>query len=242
MKIPYVKIYTADLLAKSRRLSAEQIGNAVIGLCEQAFENETAYQPQTEPERAFFNMLLDWKNESVASLKQKKLAGKKGGKATQQKYKLSDESTACLSASSTLIKQTETETDTETDTETETEYKRLTGAAKATQKPTPKPKLNPNPKLNSLQEFSNQVIAEFEDLQTDAQKAIWFKRNSRCLSDILNFCGKDIPLAIETIRICAEKLAKAGYEGGYEAVCRNLSTYHRVALERLKLKGVNYAQ
>ena len=236
MKIPYVKIYTADLLAKSRRLSAEQIGNAVIGLCEQAFENETAYQPQTEPERAFFNMLLDWKNESVASLKQKKLAGKKGGKATQQKYKLSDESTACLSASSTLIKQTETDT--------ETEYKRLTGAAKATQKPTPtpKPKLNPNPKQNSLQEFSNQVIAEFEDLQTDAQKAIWFKRNSRCLSDILNFCGKDIPLAIETIRICAEKLAKAGYEGGYEAVCRNLSTYHRVALERLKLKGVNYAQ
>lgn len=232
MKIPYVKIYTADLLAKSRRLSAEQIGNAVIGLCEQAFENETAYQPQTEPERAFFNMLLDWKNESVASLKQKKLAGKKGGKATQQKYKLSDESTACVSASSTLIKQTETETD------TETEYKRLTGAAKATQKPTPKS----NPKLNSLQQFSNQVIAEFEDLQTDAQKAIWFKRNSRCLSDILNFCGKDIPLAIETIRICAEKLAKAGYEGGYEAVCRNLSTYHRAALERLKLKGVNYAQ
>lgn len=234
MKIPYVKIYTADLLAKSRRLSAEQIGNAVIGLCEQAFENETAYQPQTEPERAFFNMLLDWKNESVASLKQKKLAGKKGGKATQQKYKLSDESTACASASSTLIKQTETETD------TETEYKRLTSAAQATQKPTPKskPKLNPNP--NSLQQFSNQVIAEFEDLQTDAQKAIWFKRNSRCLSDILNFCGKDIPLAIETIRICAEKLAKAGYEGGYEAVCRNLSMYHRMATE--KLKGVNYAK
>lgn len=118
------------------------------------------------------------------------------------------------------------------DVDTDTDIKKLLTAAKPPQEK----------KLNTLQEFSNQVIAEFEDLQTDTQKAIWFKRNSRCLSDILNFCGKDIPLALETIRICAEKLAKAGYEGGYEAVCRNLSTYHRVALERLKLKGVNYAQ
>ena len=50
MKIPYIKIYTADLLAKSRHLSAEQIGNAMIGICEQAFENETLYEPKNEAE------------------------------------------------------------------------------------------------------------------------------------------------------------------------------------------------
>ena len=60
MKIPYIKIYTADLLAKSRHLSAEQIGNAMIGICEQAFENETLYEPKNEAERSFYNMLFSW--------------------------------------------------------------------------------------------------------------------------------------------------------------------------------------
>ena len=64
MKIPYIKIYASDLLAKSRKLSPEQIGRAVVGLCEQAFENETAYKPQNEAEEAFFNLLLEWKSES----------------------------------------------------------------------------------------------------------------------------------------------------------------------------------
>ena len=119
MKIPYIKIYTADLLAKSRHLSAEQIGNAMIGICEQAFENETLYEPKNEAERSFYNMLFSWKNESISALKQKKLAGKKGGLVTQARHKLSDESTACLSASSTPNKQTETDTESETETETE---------------------------------------------------------------------------------------------------------------------------
>lgn len=120
MKIPYIKIYTADLLAKSRHLSAEQIGNAMIGICEQAFENETQYEPKNEAERSFYAMLFSWKNESISALKQKKLAGKKGGLVTQARHKLSDESTACLSALSTHNKQTETDTESETDAETET--------------------------------------------------------------------------------------------------------------------------
>ena len=120
MKIPYIKIYTADLLAKSRHLSAEQIGNAMIGICEQAFENETQYEPKNEAERSFYAMLFSWKNESISALKQKKLAGKKGGLVTQARHKLSDESTACLSASSTHSEQTDTETGSETDAETET--------------------------------------------------------------------------------------------------------------------------
>lgn len=121
MKIPYIKIYTADLLAKTRRLNAEQIGKAVIGICEQGFENQTQYVPESAQELDFYNMLLAWKNESILAFKQKRNAGKKGGKKTQEKKKLLDGSTACFSASSTLNKQTETDTETDTETELEKE-------------------------------------------------------------------------------------------------------------------------
>ena len=100
MKIPYVKIYTADLLAKARKLSPEQIGRAMLGLCEQAFENQTAYKPRNEDERAFYEMLLGWKNASVSVIKSRKKAGRKGGLATQSKLKLSDGSNASPLASS----------------------------------------------------------------------------------------------------------------------------------------------
>ncbi len=88
-------------------------------------------------------------------------------------------------------------------------------------------------KLNNLQEFSNRVIEHFEDLKTDDQKAIWFKRNCRCLSDILKFCGGDIDIGLECIAVCAERLEKAGLQGGYEAVCRNLSLYYEQACDRV---------
>ena len=99
---------------------------------------------------------------------------------------------------------------------------------------------SPNPKkLNALQNFSNSVIAAFEENMNDTQKGIWFKRNCRCLSDILNFCGKDIPLALETISVCVERLEKAGLKGGYEAVCRNLPDYYEQAKERLEKRRLN---
>lgn len=99
---------------------------------------------------------------------------------------------------------------------------------------------SPNPKkLNALQNFSNSVIAAFEDNMNDTQKGIWFKRNCRCLSDILNFCGKDIPLALETISVCVERLEKAGLKGGYEAVCRNLPDYYEQAKARLEKRRIN---
>ena len=102
MKIPYVKIYTADLLATSRKLTPEQIGQAILGMCEQAFENETAYQPQSQAEQALFDMLVSWKQESIAALKQKKNAGRSGAKKRWQKERekaeLSDGSTAIISA------------------------------------------------------------------------------------------------------------------------------------------------
>lgn len=88
-------------------------------------------------------------------------------------------------------------------------------------------------KLNNLQEFSNRVIEHFEDLKTNDQKAIWFKRNCRCLSDILKFCGGDIDVALECIAVCVERLEKAGLKGGYEAVCRNITLYYDEALKRV---------
>lgn len=105
----------------------------------------------------------------------------------------------------------------------------LTAADAAEQaEKSPKPK-----KLNNLQEFSNRVIEHFEDLKTDDQKAIWFKRNCRNLSDILKFCGGDIDIALECIAVCVERLEKAGLKGGYEAVCRNITLYYEEALKRV---------
>lgn len=221
MKIPYVKIYTADLLAKSRKLTPEQIGRAMLGMCEQAFENNTDYQPGTQAEQALFDMLLGWKNESVSALKQKKNAGRLGAKKTNAKRKLSDGGTAALSAVGTCKRQTDTETDTETDIN-----KQHTAAPAAGQE-------RPKPKLNNLQQFSNAVLAEFEELETKDQIAVWFKRNCRCLTDILKFCSGDIPTGLATIRVCVERLEKAGLSGGYEAVCRNLPEYYYEAKKRL---------
>ena len=103
---------------------------------------------------------------------------------------------------------------------------RLTAAPKSAGTPN-----KPKRALNDLQKFSNAVIENFEpDVKTDTERAIWFKRNCRCLSDILNFCGKNIPLAIGTIDACVDRMEKAKIDGfGYEAVCRNLPLYREEA-------------
>ena len=110
------------------------------------------------------------------------------------------------------------------------EYKRLTAANRSADKVS-----KPKRELNDLQKFSNQVIENFEpDIKTDTEKAIWFKRNCRCLSDILNFCGKNIPLAIGTIDACIERMGQAKIVCfGYEAVCRNLPYYREEAKKKL---------
>lgn len=91
--------------------------------------------------------------------------------------------------------------------------------------------------LSALQEFSNQVIAKFESLE-EHQKGIWFRRNCRCLSDILKFCGgtkESIPMALECINICCDLMEKKGYNGaGYEAVCRNLPYYYEEAKKKFR--------
>lgn len=86
---------------------------------------------------------------------------------------------------------------------------------------------------NNLQDFSDRVMQEFEDLKNDRQKGIWFKTNKRCLKDILDFCSGDFQLACRTIRVCAQRLDKAGFVGGYNAVRRNLPYYHDLAVKEL---------
>lgn len=241
MKIPYIKIYTADLLAKARKLSPEQIGRAVVGVCEQAFENQTDYIPKTELEQAFFDLLMEWKQESIAALKQKRSAGKNGAKKRWQIEKrnvqLSDGSTAILSANGRQIqKQIQSNKNTYCEPAA-AGLKKCRGNENGTEKTA-----NSRPAQGEtgarvktpLQEFSNAVLAEFEDPMNDTQKGIWFKRNCRCLADILNFCGKDIPLALQTIRVCVDMLDKAGLKGGYEAVCRNLPEYYAQAQKAMQ--------
>ena len=86
-----------------------------------------------------------------------------------------------------------------------------------------------------LEQFKQRVLACFEpDVKTPVQQEIWFKRNVRCLKDILQFCGEDIPLALQTIDVCLERLEKSGLTGGYEAVCRNLPEYMARAQEKME--------
>lgn len=247
MKIPYVKIYTADLLATSRKLTPEQIGQAILGLCEQAFENETAYQPQSQAEQALFDMLVSWKQESIAALKQKKNAGRSGAKKRWQKElekaELSDGSTAIISANGRQIQKQKQSNITTYCEPAAAVLKKCRGNDNGNDKTA-----NSRPAQGEtgarvktpLQNFSNAVIAEFEELETKDQIAVWFKRNARCLSDILRFCGGDIPTALATIRICVERLEKAGLSGGYEAVCRNLPEYYHEA--KKCLEGGKYAK
>ncbi|MBO5910749.1 MAG: hypothetical protein J6Q05_00935 [Elusimicrobiaceae bacterium] len=230
MKIPYIKLYTADLLAASRNLTAQQIGEAVLGLCETAFENDTLYAPQTAREEAFFNMLLRWKDESKTAWQQRKKAGRNGGKHTQQKNKKIDGSEIISSALSNPNKHTDTET--EAYTETETENISLIVPLSEGQK---EKEISLGEKEIPLPaEFVDQVLARFEhSVQTPRQRHIFVKNNASNLKDILEFCDHNIPLALQTISVCARRLQQGGVTGGYAAVCRNLPEYYDKAKKEL---------
>lgn len=120
MKIPYIKIYTADLLAKTRRLSPQEIGEAVIAACEIAFEGSTEYKPAQANAQAFFNMLNDWTAESKDALKAQRTRAKKGAQARWQKSEVLDGSQAFTKE---MPKQSFTQCHTETETCTETGIK-----------------------------------------------------------------------------------------------------------------------
>ena len=250
MKIPYIKIPIADIYAYLAPLDNESKGrifNAVLEfglyqnwadleLSEAGQKSYTAVKEIVENETKNYKKFLKMQKEKI--------------KKRWEKNEFSDGTAVC-----TRNNKTEAETEAE-------DNKLLTapqknGAGQEPEKTEPeKIKTGPVKKsetplfggdrflkkkreLNQLQQFSNEVLAQYEEPMNDVQRGIWFKRNARCLTDILNFCGKDIPLALATIGECADRLQKAGLSGGYEAVCRNLPEYYQQAKKRLE--GVNYA-
>lgn len=125
MKIPYIKIYTADLLAKTRRLSAQEIGEAVIAACELAFEGSTDYEQclsnASDNAKAFFNMLKEWAEDSKEALKVHRERAQKGAQTRWQK------SAAIVGAKAyaqAMLKHNAKQCHTETETETETAIKK----------------------------------------------------------------------------------------------------------------------
>lgn len=98
----------------------------------------------------------------------------------------------------------------------------------------------PARKRNRLQVFSNCVLTYFEpEIKTNEQKRVWFKRNARCLSDILAFCENSLEGAILTISECIDWLQKNRLDGGYEAVIRNASRFYPIAKQKLQ-KGFKF--
>lgn len=232
MKIPYIKLYTADLLAISRHVTSEQLGDALLGVCELAFENKTLYEPQTACENTLFELLLTWKEESKIAWKQNKKIAKQAARVRWKKQQFLDGASSIPTTNAIQVCHTETETETDTETDTETENILLTAPGKPAQ--TEREISLPEKKLPLPAEFTDQVIARFESVvQNPVQKSIFLKRNARCLKDILDFCDHDIPLALQTISVCADRLAKQGLTGGYEAVCRNLPEYYEKAKAQL---------
>lgn len=250
MKIPYIKIPIADIYAYLAPLDNEskgQIFNAVLefGLYQNWADLEltgagqksyTAVKEIVENETKNYKKFLKMQNEKI--------------KKRWEKNKFSDGTAVCTRNN---------KAEAETETEAETEHNKLLTAQHscAGQEPEKnKPeKIKTEPvkksetplfggekflkkkrELNQLQKFANEVLAQYEEPMDDVQKGIWFKRNARCLTDILNFCGKDIPLAVATVGECVERLERAGLSGGYEAVCRNLPEYYAEAKKKTEVE------
>lgn len=255
MKIPYIKIPIADIYAYLAPLDNESKGrifNAVLEfglyqnwadleLSETGQKSYTAVKEVVENETKNYKKFLKMQKEKI--------------KKRWEKNEFSDGTAVCTRNN---------KAEAETETEAETEVNKLLTAQHSCAGPEPqktepeKIKTGPVKKsetplfggdrflkkkreLNQLQRFSNEVLAQYEEPMNDVQKGIWFKRNARCLTDILNFCGKDIPLAVATVGECVERLEKAGMSGGYEAVCRNLPEYYAAAKKKLEVNNAKNA-
>lgn len=153
-------------------------------------------------------------------------SGKKGGLANASKSKqMVANASKCyqMQAKDSKAKHIDTDVDVDNDVDIN-KQQRLTA-----------PKVAGARQLTDLQKFAKAVAERFEEPMDKVQLNIWYKRNCRCLTDILNFCGKNIPLGLETISVCVRRLEKAGLSGGYEAVARNLPEYLAQAKKQLEV-------
>lgn len=217
MKIPYIKIPIADVSAYLATFDYETKGKIFQAVLDFGLYQKWADLELPERGQVGYTAVQEIVENEIKSYKKFCKEQKQKIKNHWNKIKNHDDTTVLPERNN----QTETKTETETDI-----YKKHTTAPKSAG-PVSVPELSKKPKqLNDLQKFSNAVIENFEsNVQTPEQKRIWFKRNCRCLTDILNFCNKNIPLALATIEACAVRLEKANLYGGYEAVCRNLPEY-----------------
>ena len=198
----------------------------------------------------FIKQDIDYDTSKYNSLcEQRAEYGKKGGRPKEQaldenqkKHKVFEKAQALdenqkkhkvfEKAQGFLEKHIDSDSDVVSVVDSDSDINKQLTAPKVAESVQPKPK-----QLNDLQKFASEVAKRFEDPLDRVQLGIWFKRNCRCLTDILNFCGKDIPLALETIGVCVERLEKAGLSGGYEAVLRNIPDYYTQAKKRLESGG-----
>lgn len=220
MKIPYIKIPIADVSAYLAPFDNETKGKIFQAVLDFGLYQQWADLELPERGQIGYTAVQEIVENEIKSYKKF---------CKEQKQKIKNHWAKIKNTDDTNVLPVRNN---QTETKTETEYinKKPTAVPKTADAPKPvKPK-----KLNDLQNFSNAVIENFEpDLKTDQEKAIWFKRNCRCLSDILNFCGKDIRLGIATIDACLERMEKLHLQGvGYEAVCRNLPFYREEAKKK----------
>lgn len=222
MKIPYIKIPIADVSAYLAPFSFEEKGKIFQAVLDFGLYQKWSDLELSERGQIGYAAVQEIVENEIKSYKkfckeQKEKAKKMWGK------KQNHDGAGALPPR-------HSQTETETKQETETDIKNiLTSTAPKVADSKTKPKRE----LNDLQKFSNAVLERFEDPMDDVQRGIWFRRNCRCLTDILNFCGKSIPLGLETISVCIDRLQKAGLSGGYEAVCRNLPEYMAQAKKRV---------
>lgn len=208
MKIPYIKIPIADISAYLAPFDNETKGKIFQAVLDFGLYQQWADLELPERAKIGYTAVQEIVENEIKSYKKFCKEQKQKIKNHWQKIKNTDDTNVLPVRNN--------------QTKTKTEYiNKLLTAPKVAERAPSLPK-----KLNDLQKFSNAVIENFEtNVQTPEQKRIWFKRNCRCLTDILTFCGKNIPLALGAIEACVVRLQKANLSGGYEAVCRNLPEY-----------------
>ena len=255
MKIPYIKIPIADIYAYLAPLDNESKGRIFNAVLEFGLYQNWADLELSETGQKSYTAVKEVVENEIKSYKKFCKEQKQKIKKRWEKNEFSD-GTAVLPP---WLYQTEAEAEADAEDNKLLPAPKKNGAGSEREKTEPeKIKTGPVKKsetplfggdrflkkkreLNQLQRFSNEVLAQYEEPMNDVQKGIWFKRNARCLTDILNFCGKDIPLALATIGECADRLQKAGLSGGYEAVCRNLPEYYAEAKKKTEVKNAKNA-
>ena len=239
------------------RLSDQQAGALIKSIYAHVTQGAALALSDKETEMAFtfIRQDLDFDSQKYEEICAKRAAaGRKGGKAQKSKCLSSKKSTLKKFAQhNDSVSDSECDSVSECESKSESENNIFTVPPALAQdtpdfsaknsKPLPDEKA-PNDKhlqrallsqgTTPLHAFAREVLAQFEPSIDAAQQDIWFKRNCRCLKDILDFCHGDKTLALTTIDVCLDGLENTGFNCGYEAILRNITNYYTEAEKRLR--------